>query len=87
MKKRNILTTGAALAAAAFAARLAILTAMEWRRENKMREMSDEGPLGPEVPGLLLESLVAERAFVVELGKFLIKFPIEMARYFKAESM
>lgn len=87
MRPKRLFTTALALAAAGYAARIGILTAFEWRRENKMRAMSDEGPLSKEIPWLMSRTLLEEREFVRELGNFVVKFPKEMARYLKAESM
>lgn len=87
MRPRKIVTTALALAIAGYMVRMGILTAFEWRREDKMRAMSDEGPLSREIPKLLAQTLIEERVFVRELAMLVMKFPLEMARYLRAESM
>lgn len=87
MRPKKMFTTAVALAVAAYVARMGILTAFEWQRENKMRAMSDEGPLSKEFPWLFSRTLLEEREFVRELVRFAVKFPVEMARYLKSESM
>jgi hypothetical protein len=52
-----------------------------------MRAMSDEGPLSKEIPWLMSRTMLEEREFVRELAKLVVKFPVEMARYLKSESM
>lgn len=87
MRKRNILTTALALAAAAYAARLAAKTLAEWSRYERIREMSDEGPLLQDAPKLAAEVLNGERDFFKELATFFVKSPYELMRYLKAEMM
>lgn len=87
MKRRNLFTTLLMVAAAVYTARKVAKIAAEWIRTDAIRAMSDEGPLMAEMPQLAAEAVYAERDFVVELGKFATKFPIEIVRYVKAESM
>lgn len=87
MRAKKIFTTALAVAIAGYVARMGILTAFEWQRENKMRAMSDEGPLSKELPWLMSRTLLEEREFVRELALLFVKFPVELARYLKSESL
>jgi hypothetical protein len=87
MKISKALKILGALALTAWVARKAVVSAAEWQRGDRMREMSNEGPLSRELPRILGESIAAEGPFVGELAKFAMKFPQEVARYIRAESM
>jgi hypothetical protein len=87
MKRRNIVTTTLMLIAAAYTARKVAKIAAEWARTDKIRAMSNEGPLLEEMPDLAAQMVFAERDFIAELGRFSVKFPIEIAKYLKATAM
>ncbi len=87
MRKRSIITTALALTAAAYAARFAAKMLTELARYQRMRDMSDEGPMAQEFPKLAGETLVEERAAAREWGSFMVKFPVELARYLRMESL
>jgi len=87
MKLSKVVKGLAVAAAAAWIARKVVISAAEWQREDRMRAMSNEGPLSRELPRMLGESLAAEGPFLGELAKFAMKFPAEVARYIRAEQM
>ena len=87
MKMSKTIKILAGLAAAAWVARKAAMSATEWQRGDRMRAMSDETPLSREIPRLLGLSLAAEGPFFSELAKFATKFPQEVARYIRAKRM
>jgi hypothetical protein len=84
---RKLLKTVVTLVVIVYAAKLAFETAGEWQREDRMRAMSDEGPLLNDLPEIARQVLVQEGAFVRELAMFSVKFPLEIARYLKIEPM
>jgi hypothetical protein len=87
MKISKVFKVIAVMAAAGFVAHKAFISAQEWQREDRMREMSGEGPLAQDIPSILGQSIAAEGQFFSELAKFAMKFPAEVARYIRAESM
>ncbi|HET7814252.1 MAG TPA: hypothetical protein VFL13_07745 [Candidatus Baltobacteraceae bacterium] len=87
MRKRTLLTAALVLTAGAYAARMTAKMLGEWARYERIREMSDEGPLLEEMPKIAGETLLQERAFARELISFTFKFPVEIARYLRMESM
>jgi len=87
MRKRNILTAALALTAAAYIARGTAKTLAEWARYEKIREMSDEGPLTQEFPELVAQTIRREGDFLRELATFALRFPYELYRYLRMESL
>jgi hypothetical protein len=86
MKKRTALRA-IAIFSAIFIAKKVIQSIPEWMREDRMREMSDEGPLIRVLPAALGQALYDEREFLRELVKLVVIFPVEIAKYLKSESM
>ena len=87
MRKRKIVTTALALAAAAYVARFSAKLLAELARYERIREMSDEGSLWGEVPKIAGETIRGERDFATEMLAFFVKAPYELARYFRMESL
>ncbi len=87
MKPRTILKGAVALGIAAYLGRLAVLVAADWQRYNRMRAMSDEGPLGPALPRLLGQAMSEEGAALKELSEFAVNAPYEFARYLRIQAM
>ena len=87
MKSKSLLKGAIALAIAAYAARLAVLIAADWQRMDRIRAMSDEGPLSQELPRLTSQTISEERETVKDFLQLAWNAPYELARYLRAESM
>lgn len=84
---KRAIYVAAGLAVAFYAGRLVLLTAGDWQRINRVRAMSDEGPLSKDVPRLALQTIAEQSVTLNEWGKFFVNAPFEFARYVKAEAM
>ncbi len=87
MKPSKRLMTAAAAALAYYGIRFAIKAGKEWVRYDKMREMSNEPPVASEIPKIGAEIFSQEQDAAAEFAQFIFKVPLEIARYFKIESM
>ncbi|MFN2449015.1 MAG: hypothetical protein ABR508_04370 [Candidatus Baltobacteraceae bacterium] len=86
MDKKVVLRT-LAVAGLVLIARFALKTAGELARYDRIRAMSNEGPVLEETPDMLLQIAVQERQTFKEWGAFFKSLPRDIARYVKIESM
>jgi hypothetical protein len=87
MKLGKILTGALALAALGYVARIVILSAADWQRYDKIREMSNEGPFAAELPAIAAETARKQSATAREFAAFMTHAPYEFARYLRALSL
>jgi hypothetical protein len=87
MKKRNIAGMLAAAGLMLWAARFSMTMAKELRRYDHLRSLSNEGPVMEETPEMALQVLRSQRLTAREWMQFFQRFPKDVARYMKIESM
>lgn len=86
MKKRYIFGV-LALAAVAYAVRMALKMGRDLERYNRILSMSDEGTVQQEAPELLLQLAKQQAQTIKEFQNFARSAPKDALRYLKIESM
>lgn len=87
MKKRNVVGMMAAAGLILWGVRFSMTMAKELRRYDHLRSLSNEGPVMEETPEMTLQVLRQQRLTAREWMQFFQKFPKDVARYMKIESM
>lgn len=87
MRKRTLAGTLVAAGIAIWATRFMLKMAEEVRRYDHIRSLSNEGPISEETPDIAMQVVREQQQTLKEWVQFLTRFPKDLARYVKIESM